>query len=193
MKKSSPILTVVLFLTVVLLLTTSFSASSQTLAKLKAFTMTISGTSTLHDWESKVLKANWNGLITIDEGGDINIQKSELKIMVKDIQSDHGRIMDNKTYEAFHSDRYPNISFSMKSFTQQADRISLEGILTMNGNSRLITLHVDAKILGNSDIQFAGSHALKMTDYKMEPPTAMMGTIKVGNEITVKFDLTIGK
>jgi hypothetical protein len=30
-----------------------------------------------------------------------------------------------------------------------------------------------------------------MKDYKMDPPTAVMGTIKVGPEVTVNFDLTV--
>jgi hypothetical protein len=30
-----------------------------------------------------------------------------------------------------------------------------------------------------------------MRDYKMTPPTAVMGTIKVGEEVTINFDLTL--
>jgi hypothetical protein len=63
----------------------------------------------------------------------------------------------------------------------------------MNGFTNLIMLSVTGKNLPGGDIQFTGSRSLKMTDYKMKPPTAMMGTIKVGNEVTLKFDLTISK
>lgn len=38
---------------------------------------------------------------------------------------------------------------------------------------------------------FGDQKKLNMRDYKMEPPTAMMGTIKVGEEVTIDFDLTI--
>jgi hypothetical protein len=49
------------------------------------------------------------------------------------------------------------------------------------------------KTISDHDIKFSGSYTLKMTDFKMSPPTAMMGTIKVGNEVTIKFDLTLSK
>jgi hypothetical protein len=63
----------------------------------------------------------------------------------------------------------------------------------MNGATNKITLSISGKTLPGGDLQFTGSHSLKMTDYKMKPPTAMMGTIKVGDEVTVKFNLTITK
>jgi hypothetical protein len=47
------------------------------------------------------------------------------------------------------------------------------------------------KILPNGELQLTVSKKLKMTDFKMEPPTAMMGTIKVGDEVTVIFDVTV--
>ena len=38
-------------------------------------------------------------------------------------------------------------------------------------------------------VQFTGSYTLKMTDFSVKPPTAMFGTIKTGDEITVKFNV----
>lgn len=48
-----------------------------------------------------------------------------------------------------------------------------------------------AKLLPNGDIQLTGSKKLNMKDFGMEPPTAVLGTIKVGPEVTVNFNLTI--
>jgi polyisoprenoid-binding protein YceI len=70
---------------------------------------------------------------------------------------------------------------------------TIEGDLTMNGVTNVIMLSVIGKNLPGGDMRFSGSRGLKMTDYKMKPPTAMMGTVKVGDEVTVKFDLTFGK
>jgi polyisoprenoid-binding protein YceI len=187
MKKGNPILTFVFLVTGI------FSASSQSFETLKAFSMAVHGTSTLHDWESKVIKGTWAGAITLDEDNSINIQKADLSILVKDIQSEHGRIMDTKTYEAFNADKNPYIKFSMKSVSQNDAQLNMEGTLTMNGNSRSITMILMVKTISDHDIKFSGSYTLKMTDFKMSPPTAMMGTIKVGNEVTIKFDLTLSK
>jgi hypothetical protein len=35
---------------------------------------------------------------------------------------------------------------------------------------------------------FSGSKILKMTDFNVEPPVVLMGTLKTGNEITVTFE-----
>lgn len=187
MKAGTSILTLVLLALIIL------PGRSQSLDKLKAFSMAIHGSSTLHDWESKVIKGSWNGSLTLDDSKKLSVHKAELTIMVKDIQSEHGRIMDGKTYEAFNSDQYPNIKFVMKNATQNNNQLTVEGSLTMNGTTKPITLNLISKPLANGDIQFSGSYSLKMTDYKMVPPTAMMGTIKVGDEVTLKFDLTISK
>jgi hypothetical protein len=45
--------------------------------------------------------------------------------------------------------------------------------------------------LANGDVQIIGSRKLNMKDFNMVPPTAMMGTIKVGEEVTVNFNLTL--
>jgi len=170
---------------------------AQSLNTIKSFNISIHGTSTLHDWESKATKAEWKAPLTLDASKHLSLANAELKIPVTGIQSEHGRIMDGKTYEAFNSEKNPYITFKMKTFTQKIVGndilLAVEGDLTMNGFTNLIMLSVIGKTLPGGDIQFTGSRSLKMTDYKMKPPTAMMGTIKVGDEITVKFDLTISK
>jgi polyisoprenoid-binding protein YceI len=172
-------------------------SQAQSTSRLMAFTITVHGTSTLHEWESKVQKAEWRGGFTLEAGKNLNLQQVELKIPVTDIQSEHGKIMDTKTYEAFNSEKNPYIIFKMKSYTQKAASndilLTVDGDLTMNGFTNAIRLSVVGKTLPGGDIQFIGSRNLKMTDYKMKPPTAMMGTIKVGDEVTLKFDLTISK
>lgn len=184
------------FFTLLLIIIAGVPGYTQGLNKLRSFNLSIHGTSTLHEWESKVTKATWTGDVLLADK-NLTLSKVELKIPVLGIQSEHGKIMDGKTYEAFNSDKNPNIIFKMKSYTQkQAGNdilLAVEGDLTMNGTTNLIMLSIIGKQLTNGDVQFTGSRSLKMTDYKMKPPTAMMGTIKVGDEVTVKFDLTISK
>jgi polyisoprenoid-binding protein YceI len=61
----------------------------------------------------------------------------------------------------------------------------------MAGKTKQVTLTVKVKTLPNGDLQLTGSYPIKMTEYSIEPPTAMMGAIKVGEEVTVNFDLTV--
>jgi hypothetical protein len=45
----------------------------------------------------------------------------------------------------------------------------------------------------NGTLVCKGSKRIKMTDYKVEPPSFMFGTIKTGDEITISFDVTLAQ
>ena len=42
-------------------------------------------------------------------------------------------------------------------------------------------------------IVFRGELTLKMSDYEISPPTALMGTIKTGDEVTIRFSIPFQK
>lgn len=171
------------------------SVNGQTAYFLKTDKVTVSGTSTLHDWVSEATKLEWEGKFVMEDKKIKEAEGVKVRIPVTSIKSGKGRIMDSKTYEAFDSDKNPfityilnsaNISGSATDFT-----INSTGTLSMAGASRMITMPVKAKVLSNGEIQLKGSYKMNMRDYKMVPPTAVMGTIKVGEELTIDFDLTL--
>jgi len=104
--------------------------------------------------------------------------------------------MDNKTYEAFNDKKYPTITFQLVEVTSlqiKGDDINatVTGNLTMAGSTRRISFKTSGKNTKPGAYEFKGSIALKMTDYKMKPPTAMLGVMKVGDAITLKYDINV--
>ena len=104
--------------------------------------------------------------------------------------------MDNKTYEAFNDKKYPTISFQLvevSSLLIKGDDISatVTGNLTMAGTTKRISFKTTGKNTKPGAYEFKGSIALKMTEYKMKPPTAMLGVMKVGDAITLKYDINV--
>lgn len=161
---------------------------------LKTVVASVSGTSSLHSWESEVSQIKWKGNFLLSGKKLKAIKNGEIKILVKGIKSKEGKIMDKKTYEAFDSDKNPYIIYAFSTADIKVDSLQnvtavTEGNLTMAGNSKAINLSGKGKMLANGDLQLTVSRKLKMTDFKMEPPRAVLGTIKVGDEITVKFDI----
>jgi polyisoprenoid-binding protein YceI len=116
-----------------------------------------------------------------------------VKIPVTSIKSTKGKTMDNKTYDAFKYEKHPFIVFTISKSEINTEKATIDakGILTMAGVSTVIDLTADYKILPNGDLKITGSRKLLMADFNMEPPTAMMGTIKVGNEVVVAFEITL--
>jgi polyisoprenoid-binding protein YceI len=165
---------------------------------LKSVKATIKGTSTLRDWESKVTIMEGKGSFQLKDDELIAIKDVEIKISVKGIISEEGSKMDDKTYETFNSDKYPYIVYSfskavVKVNSIQGVTIETIGNLTMAGTSKTVSLVAHGQQLANGDLQLTVTKTIKMTDYNMEPPVMFLGTIKVGNEITVSFDLVLVK
>ena len=153
--------------------------------------VTIFGTSTIHDWESKVEQP----IVDLVVNNAKQIQTLVVKIQVRSIKSGKG-LMDTKTYDAFNADKNPTITFQLSEPTplkisgKDVEAV-LTGNLTMAGVTKKISFKTTGKITGDNVYKFVGSVPLKMTDYNMKPPTAMLGTMKTGDAITIKFDITV--
>lgn len=174
------------------LLFTSNGVVAQTL-KLnpKSSTITISGTTNVHDWKSQVTQMK--GDLTVNSSK--KIQSLSVDIPVISIKSEEKeKLMDKKTYEAFNSEKNPTISFHLtevNSMQVTGDNISatITGNLTMAGFTKKISLKATGKNSKPGVYQFKGSTALKMSEFKMKPPTALMGVMKVGDGVTLTFDV----
>jgi len=157
----------------------------------KTSTMTIYGTTNVHDFKSKVTQIKGEVVVSSSK----KIQSLNVEIPVRSIKSGE-KGMDTKTYEAFNEGKFPTISFQLvdaSSLQINGDDISVTvtGNLTMAGTTRKISFKTTGKNLKPGAYEFKGSIALKMTDFKMKPPTAMLGVMKVGDAITLKFDINV--
>ncbi len=145
------------------------------------------GTSTIHDWEIVAEEMAGTANYSI-ENNQIKITQLALNIKVEGLKSGKSS-MDNNTYEALKSEQFSHIKYVLKeSHNTAANEIKTMGVLTIAGVSQTIQMTVKTKII-DSKTNFTGEIPLKMTDYNIDPPTAIMGTIKTGDEITIKFNI----
>ena len=179
-------------LTIAMLMIVSVNAQDFVLKTSKS---TISGTSSLHDWESTITQLDWKGAFVVEKGIITKVTSAEVTIPVVSIKSTKGKMMDNKTYDAFLFEKNPNITFLLVTAQIRPEgagqAIDASGYLTMAGMMKSIKVTGFVKVLTGGEVQLTLSKKLKMTDFKMERPTAMMGTITVGDEVTLNFDLTL--
>ncbi len=150
----------------------------------------ILGTSSVHDWEMNA--ENFTGTASISEDNDLTIEQLGFSMKVEDLKSEHSS-MDDNTYEALKSDKFPNIKYEMlKTLSTKKEganyTIQTSGKLTIAGTTKDVNITVKAIKTGTA-VQFSGQYTLNMTDYGVDPPTAVWGTIKTGNEIIVKFNV----
>jgi len=159
----------------------------------------INGTSNVHDWEEKVETLNGNGMITWNTDGSFNLSSLIIKIDCKAIKSSHGSLMDGKTYDALKADKFPTIIYKLTTplvnIKPSAIGITVNtvGQITIAGVTKFISMQV--RIIGSASGQllFEGTKTIKMTDFGVSAPTAFMGAMKVGDEVTLTFKTNFSK
>ena len=160
--------------------------------------MTISGTSTLHEWTCDVPKIDGHLQVSPAKTGDMlaDLTKTQVNIPVDAIECHKDR-MNRNLREAMPSNEYPNIVFLLETadvapLPDSAGtwmNVDATGELVNSGTRKQITLPVKAQRMGDGRLRFVGSTTYKMSAYGVEPPTVMFGTIKIGDEITINFDV----
>ncbi len=160
--------------------------------------LTVSGTSTLHDWTMKSVKGDCTVQISVAPGGQITgLSALNFSTPVNGLKSDHSG-MDNNAYKALKSDKNPVISYNLSSVTIApaaggASTVTCKGTVTLAGATRDEEVVALCKTNPDNTITVKGTRKISMSDFKIDPPTFMLGTIKTGNDIVLNFTLVLKK
>ena len=151
--------------------------------------LTVLGTSSLHDWH--VTAENQSGKIVFKNLETGEIEKCNVEIVAESLKSGKSS-MDKNTYKALKTDSYKTISFQLVEVKETVNKgngkftVHTQGDLTIAGVKKRVSLDFTTTIADNK-ITFVGEKKFKMTDFKIDPPKAMFGTITTGDEVTIKF------
>ena len=162
--------------------------------------ITISGTSSLHDWDVEV--ESFSGNILFNDFENMDISDIKINVISESLKSGK-KGMDKNTYKALKTDDHKNILFQfskIESLTKIDDssyRINGQGQLSITGVTRDVNIDF---LLTKNDLEngegtcsITGSCTINMTDFGIEPPKALLGTIKTGEVIKVKFNTSFFK
>jgi len=148
------------------------------------------GTSNVHDWE--VIANEQKGVVDISQSSNLEINKLKIIITSESLKSGK-KSMDKNTFKALKTDEFKNITFLLIETINVIDlsngkyKVKANGSLTVVGDTKNIPIDFNLN-LNNNTINITGEKSIKMTDYNIEPPTALFGTITTGDEITIKFN-----
>lgn len=185
----------VLNLFILILIVLPFPMLAQQVYEVKNHSIVVAGTSNLHDWTANAEKVNGNFKVKVENGKIAAVNAVDVKVDTKSLKSSKGGIMDSKIQDALDAKKNPTISFKSTSGTVNeksgAYKITASGVLTIAGVSQNINVDALGKVLPNGDIEFTGTKKIKMTDYKVDPPTAMLGTLTTGDEVTLTFKIVL--
>lgn len=153
--------------------------------------------------EFECLAENYSGQATLPEFNDptnlnriTEVLSVQIEIEVDSIECGQ-RKMNKDLQKALKADTFPEIIFTF----QKADLLSrpetqddafeveVHGNLTVAGNTRKISFKTNAYYLNDQRVRATGQTTIRMTEFGVEPPTALMGLIRADEELTVHFDL----
>jgi polyisoprenoid-binding protein YceI len=168
------------------------TAQSQVQLLPASSSFTIQGTSSLHDWEEKLGKFNVDLSLKMKEKDVATIEKANFICKSASIESESS-LMTKKTLEALKAEKYPEISFTLISVDKLVSQNgSFSGTVTGDIKLAGVTKRISIPFSGNNvnnQITLKGSKTLSLAEYQITPPTAMMGTLKTGDKVTVAFNL----
>lgn len=151
-------------------------------------TLKIDGSSTIHDWTVTA-----NTLAGSLKATTATLNEISFEVPVENIQSERGAAMDKKMHEALKKEEYPKVIFSLKDVSNLGEENqTLSGTLNIAGVEKAVEIETKVEQTDNK-LKLSGAKGLKLADFNMEPPTAMFGSIVVGEDITVNFDLSFVK
>ena len=188
-----------LALTALFTIAGSASAQSIRLAVAPDSKLWIEGGSNLHGWSCKA--SSIDAAIDVDEAfltstSPTLLKKVQVKVPVRSLKCGHGG-MDNNLYKALKADDAPEISYILGTFdvvpgANDVFTVKSVGTLKIAGTEKTVNMDVTASKLADGSVRAEGELPLLMTDFGVKPPTAMFGTLRTDNKVTVKFTLLVG-
>jgi polyisoprenoid-binding protein YceI len=152
----------------------------------------VDGTSNVHAWHLTTSTFTSDIEMAAPAGPGSKVEAVTLTIPVTSLKSGKGGL-DKNTYKAMNAEKHPTITFRLTSYMAEpkngAYAAKIGGMLTVNGVDHAVML--DATITGEpAALQAVGTTKFKMTDFGIKPVTALMGTIRTGDEVKITFDVT---
>jgi hypothetical protein len=116
----------------------------------------------------------------------------EVRIPVMSLKSGKDGL-DKNMYKALKAEKSPEITFSARGYeagapTASGVPIRVRGVLTVAGVDRDIELSLLAREKDGM-LSVEGERDLLMTEFGIEPPKFMLGTLKTDNRIVIRFSL----
>lgn len=162
-----------------------------------AAVITIEGTSTMHDWEMETKKVSGKAEFILDGNEVRGIKSLYITVPSESLKSGKGA-MDKNAYKALKTNDHREINFTLTDVSKIETSggkyiLTCEGRLTIAGKTKAVELTATCLPKSNGSIQCKGGKVIKMTEYEVEPPSFMFGSVKTGDQLEIEFDVMFSK
>jgi polyisoprenoid-binding protein YceI len=170
----------------------------------------LTGSSTMHAFESTASKLNvvfthepatWESALPRGEAlekliRDHGVTAIALAVEVNGMKSGKDGL-DKNMYKALQAEKHPEITFALDDY-QVAEgakpgemAIEAKGKVTVAGVASDVKMKATAAREGDA-VRLRGDVPLLMTQFGIKPPTMMMGALKTADQVVIHYELLIG-
>lgn len=160
----------------------------------------VEGTSTLKSFSCKVpefaltVSADSSGAVAAVLAGKKAVRVVELTVPAASIDCAN-KTMNDHMRKAIKSDANATIKFTLSGYDVATDAKgaagTVRGALALGGTEHPVNVAAIATDAGNGAMRVTGSYDLALSAFDLKAPTLMMGSIKVGDKVKVKFDIVL--
>lgn len=109
-------------------------------------------------------------------------------------EADRKKILSAALHDMMAAEKYPQLIFSSTRLEPTGShRFAVQGMLTVRGVPKPVTVRVTLRLQSADRIEVAGQAQIRLRDYGLKPPSAVLGAIGTKNEMEVSFNLTARK
>jgi polyisoprenoid-binding protein YceI len=160
----------------------------------------IAGTSTVRSFQcqasafdAKIASTGANAVAAV-LAGDKAVTVVEVTVPVERLDCKNST-MNEHMRKALKAKDHPTVVFRAANYelSRSNDTVSvtMNGSLTLGGVEKPVTIKAIAKPGANETLVVSGTREIRMTEFGLKPPSLMLGTMKVGEKITVGFDVVL--
>lgn len=158
--------------------------------------ISVHGTSTLHEWTATAHKiSDYPDQMELSLEAGAEVDDFQFSVVSTSLDGGRGSSMNNKIQKALLADTHKQIMYKQNGkaqiLTNEDGQFYLvsKGILTLAGVEKEI--NVDVNIEENEGkLVLTAVKAFTMSEFNIEPPTAMFGQIKTNDDISIQFEFT---
>lgn len=180
-----------------ILLTVIFTALSLQVNAQRNYTIArstfeVAGTSNVHDWSMKSSEGNGIANLTVIDSKLADINNLTITLLAESLKSTKTS-MDDVAYETLDTKTYKNIKYVLKSAAKVNETTwNLTGTYTVAGISKELKTVVNVTSVNGSFI-LKGSNQITFADFGMSAPTAALGVVRAGKDLTLIFNLAFSE
>ena len=101
--------------------------------------------------------------------------------------------IDKNMHKALKVQEHANIRFRLRTLTPaDGSTYQAAGTLTIAGVDKEITLSLQVRNKGTTELAVTGATDVLMTDYGIAPPKAMMGMLRTNPKVRITLELLLG-